>query len=111
MKDEVRRQVDAALKPIVRRLVAAMIIVTIFAVGGAAFGAYLAEHAQHADQARGVRLGIADCHRSQEGRRALALIVHTAVPRHAPGRTKAEQAFFDAFYKKVAPALKVPTCS
>jgi hypothetical protein len=111
MDAEIRRQVEECIRPIVRRMYVWLAIITLFAVGGSVIGAYLAQSTKSADQARGVQLGLADCHRSQQGRRAFALVVHTAIPPHMKGRSKGEQAAVDGFYKKVAPALQVPTCS
>lgn len=51
------------------------------------------------------------CQRGQAVSIALRQVVQAAIPRHRKGRTQAEAQEVAAFYRKVAPALKVPTCN
>jgi hypothetical protein len=64
----------------------------------------------HHDEIANARQGLANCRRAQDGRTALALAVHTAIPPHSPTYDAATQERVDAFYAKVGPGLEVPPC-
>jgi len=108
---QVRDQIEAQIRPIVRRMTIWLAVFVVCLAGSCFIAVYSYVQSQHAIQHRALALSRDNCLRSQQGRRALALIVHTAIPPHAKHRTADEQAFVDQFYMKVAPALRVPTCT
>lgn len=110
-RDLVDTEVRAEVRPILRRMwIWGACMIVAIAVG-TMVAVYLYTQGQNHDQARAVALVHDNCVRSQQGRRALALIVHTAIPPLDRSRTAQEQAQVDQFYQKVAPALKVPQCT
>lgn len=103
VKEEVARQI-IPIRVQQRRLAIWLCCVLAGVVIGATSGIYF--YSRSIGYARSV-----SCQRGQAVSVALALVVHTAIPPHKKHRTQAEQRQVDAFYHKVAPALKVPSCN
>jgi hypothetical protein len=106
--DQVREMIRTEMRPVVRRMWiwGGTIIVAIAIASTIGIYGYSRTHSD---------IRAVSCQRAQAFSIGLRLVVHTAIPPNdapeAKHRTAAERAQVANFYRKVGPALKVPSCS
>lgn len=97
---QVREEINRHMRRAWTVMLCVIVALTIGAVGGVWAYAHTNGYARTVSCKRGQALSV-----------ALRLVVTSAIPRHEAGRTPDEQRRVDQFYKKVGPALKIPSCN